>query len=123
VRDMGEICGAYSGDTAEISGRYRRLPDGGRGLALTLALKPSPDPNPGPSPDPKPEPGPSPGPDPAQASPARAVERLVSEHLVPHLPPLACCDPDDFRNYKLYTPEVRARVRVRVRATSSSRNS
>lgn len=42
----------------------------------------------------------------AAASPARAVERLVSEHLVPHLPTLAHCDPDDFRNYKLYTPEV-----------------
>jgi len=30
----------------------------------------------------------------------------VSEHLMPHLPLLARCDHDDFRNYKLYTPEV-----------------
>ena len=42
-----------------------------------------------------------------QTSPAWAIERLVSEHLMPHLPLLARCDPDDFRNYKLYTPEVR----------------
>ena len=89
------------GDTGEIPGRYRCLADGGRGLTLTLTLKPGP--------------GPNPGPDPDQASPARAVERLVSEHLVPHLPPLAHCEPDDFRNCKLYSPEVRARVRARAR--------
>jgi hypothetical protein len=41
-----------------------------------------------------------------QTSPAWAIERLVSEHLMPHLPLLARSDPNDFRNYKLYTPEV-----------------
>jgi len=45
----------------------------------------------------------------------------VSEHLVPHLPPLAHCEPDDFRNCKLYSPEVRARVRARARARARVR--
>ena len=42
----------------------------------------------------------------AAVSPAWAVERLVAEHLMPSLPPLARCIPDDFRTHKLYAPEV-----------------
>jgi len=42
----------------------------------------------------------------AAVSPAWAVERLVAEHLMPSLPPLARCIPDDFRNHKLYASEV-----------------
>ena len=42
----------------------------------------------------------------AAVSPAWAVERLVAAHLMPSLPPLARCVPDDFRTHKLYAPEV-----------------
>ena len=40
---------------------------------------------------------------------------------MPHLPLLARCDHDDFRNYKLYTPEVGHSESITIATTGSYR--